>query len=445
MKDIHIIPSVALFACLKLSLILFYDFYLIAPLNSFDASASIFFHFVWQLITGGVAAVLALMPRFAEKVLHSAIVLRISSLLWVVGLVVSAIGVSISSLGLTVLSVISVSFGAVFARCFWILSLPAREDDLVRILVLGQLFSYVPLLLFMLLPLSMQLLPSTIFAVASVALMLKYRSIFKLSSMTQLKLSDMRESWSILIGVFVVSIIVTLLFGSSSGSYYQAITYFTAIASALILKVLYSAKGALFAPESTIRALMLVLSITVVLSWVTGAPDIIPAVVVWTSSSVITLLVFSLNGGFPAKKGSNVFVLLAFGVSILGYAAGGLIGFLLGSRESGPAFAVSLILVLVAFQVADTVRAKTERKNSFFEANNENRKRVERSMSRYDLTTAEQEVFLSLVRGNTLKRIAQERAVSLNTIKSQVASIYAKTNVHSKQELIDLSNELGVN
>ncbi|MEA5019713.1 MAG: LuxR C-terminal-related transcriptional regulator [Gordonibacter sp.] len=57
---------------------------------------------------------------------------------------------------------------------------------------------------------------------------------------------------------------------------------------------------------------------------------------------------------------------------------------------------------------------------------------------RYDLTTREQDVFGSLVRGLTIAEIAQTLDISTNTVKTHVKCIYSKLGVHSKQEAMDL-------
>lgn len=58
---------------------------------------------------------------------------------------------------------------------------------------------------------------------------------------------------------------------------------------------------------------------------------------------------------------------------------------------------------------------------------------------RYDLTTREQDVFSSLVRGLTISDVAQVLDISTNTVKTHVKCIYSKLGVHSKQEAMDLA------
>lgn len=54
------------------------------------------------------------------------------------------------------------------------------------------------------------------------------------------------------------------------------------------------------------------------------------------------------------------------------------------------------------------------------------------------LTKREEEVLAYLVRGRSSVYISKDLVLSLNTVKGHVKNIYAKTGVHSKQDLIDL-------
>ncbi len=58
----------------------------------------------------------------------------------------------------------------------------------------------------------------------------------------------------------------------------------------------------------------------------------------------------------------------------------------------------------------------------------------------YLLTQREREVCALLYKGNNYKKIAEVLVISPQTVLSHTRNIYAKLNVHSKQELIDLVN-----
>ncbi|MEC4294727.1 helix-turn-helix transcriptional regulator [Adlercreutzia shanghongiae] len=61
---------------------------------------------------------------------------------------------------------------------------------------------------------------------------------------------------------------------------------------------------------------------------------------------------------------------------------------------------------------------------------------------RFGLTSRESDVLALLARGRTSPVIQKKLTVSHNTVKSHVRHIYAKLDVHSQQELIDLVDEL---
>lgn len=60
---------------------------------------------------------------------------------------------------------------------------------------------------------------------------------------------------------------------------------------------------------------------------------------------------------------------------------------------------------------------------------------------RYHLTPREREVALLLAHGRTAAYIGRELTLSTNTVRGYVQELYAKMNIHSKQELIDLFRE----
>lgn len=56
----------------------------------------------------------------------------------------------------------------------------------------------------------------------------------------------------------------------------------------------------------------------------------------------------------------------------------------------------------------------------------------------YRLSARETEVMELIARGNTVARIAEQLVVSENTIRTYSKRIYAKLDIHKKQELVDL-------
>ena len=59
-------------------------------------------------------------------------------------------------------------------------------------------------------------------------------------------------------------------------------------------------------------------------------------------------------------------------------------------------------------------------------------------VNRYRLSRREADVLDLLARGRDVPYIAEELVISKNTVRSHIKSIFAKTGVHSRQELIDL-------
>ena len=55
------------------------------------------------------------------------------------------------------------------------------------------------------------------------------------------------------------------------------------------------------------------------------------------------------------------------------------------------------------------------------------------------LTAREAEVFTLLSRGRTVGYIAKKLVITPNTAKGYTKNIYAKTGIHSRQDLIDLT------
>ncbi|MEG0461628.1 helix-turn-helix transcriptional regulator [Gordonibacter sp.] len=69
-------------------------------------------------------------------------------------------------------------------------------------------------------------------------------------------------------------------------------------------------------------------------------------------------------------------------------------------------------------------------------------KQVAAIRQEYRLSAREAEVMEHIVRGKTVVRIAEELVISENTVRMHSKRIYAKLNVHKKQELIDLVDSL---
>lgn len=69
-------------------------------------------------------------------------------------------------------------------------------------------------------------------------------------------------------------------------------------------------------------------------------------------------------------------------------------------------------------------------------------RRVERMISAYGLSKRESEILPYVLKGRTGERIAAELYISKNTVDTHIRRIYAKCEVHNRQQLIDLSETL---
>ena len=57
---------------------------------------------------------------------------------------------------------------------------------------------------------------------------------------------------------------------------------------------------------------------------------------------------------------------------------------------------------------------------------------------RYGLSPRETEVFMMLAQGRSRAFISEELVLSEGTVKTHISHIYAKLNVHGRQEMFDL-------
>ena len=58
----------------------------------------------------------------------------------------------------------------------------------------------------------------------------------------------------------------------------------------------------------------------------------------------------------------------------------------------------------------------------------------------FGLTERERDVLELVSMGYTVQRIAEERGVSQNTVRTHTKGLYRKLDIHSKQEAIELVN-----
>lgn len=170
-------------------------------------------------------------------------------------------------------------------------------------------------------------------------------------------------------------------------------------------------------------------------------------------SGLLTILFYLVLSEVGRRNRFGAVPLFAFGYAVmrLGFVAGALLGSLMNESES----AAVLISVITAFALAsygilllgkisfrtlvDNVRAIPEHAPDSSEpVERDLAERVEAVISHYSLTPRESEILGLLAQGRSIAVIQEKLVVSKNTVKTHVKNIYAKLDVHSQQELIDL-------
>lgn len=140
------------------------------------------------------------------------------------------------------------------------------------------------------------------------------------------------------------------------------------------------------------------------------------------------------------------------GVSGLGSTTGAALGVwsndLFGAGSPAVAFVTgALILVFVGyaliglkrFSFAETIAGVTPVAEEVAKSPEEEfAKRCQALAERYGLSPRELEVFMMLARGRDRAYIQEQLVVSRNTVKAHVKHVYAKLDIHTHQELIDL-------
>ena len=119
-----------------------------------------------------------------------------------------------------------------------------------------------------------------------------------------------------------------------------------------------------------------------------------------------------------------------FCIAICVVSALGLVGTLLGLRPERETHAS--IGAQRPAGLGDTVEAELVGEGEFSSFADE-----------FGLTPREAEVFAMLMRGNSVLGIADKLCISDNTVKGHMKNIYAKTGVHSRQELVDAVENVG--
>lgn len=249
----------------------------------------------------------------------------------------------------------------------------------------------------------------------------------------------------LVIGIAASALGVGILWGSSPSLRDYTLWVFGAVAVCATFFAVSLARKREANPEALIRLVFAMLGIAILLNAVVPDWHAVFMGAVWVGYSMLSLCVFLLgrNGGGASDRpdGTQLVVALAlFDVCIaLGLATGRAMSVAAPSIETPTTVAVALLLAFI-FLFGTRTRARANRAETqpadIEDINEVIRAQCRTFGARHDLTEAECDTLFYVVKGLTIKRIAGERFVSLNTIKSQMTSIYRKVGVHSKQDLL---------
>lgn len=251
----------------------------------------------------------------------------------------------------------------------------------------------------------------------------------------------------LVIGIAASTLGVGILWGSSPSLRDYTLWVFGAVAVCATFFAVSLGRRREANPETLIRLVFAMLGIAILLNAL--APDwhAVFMGAVWIGYSMLSLCLFLLG----RKDGSDgdrpdgmqlICALALFDACIaIGLATGRAMSVVAPSIETPTTVAVALLLAFILL-FGNRTRGRsacTEAQPADIEDVNEViRAQCEGFGERHDLTEAERDTLYYVVKGLTIKRIAGERFVSLNTIKSQMTSIYRKVGVHSKQELLEM-------
>jgi DNA-binding CsgD family transcriptional regulator len=120
------------------------------------------------------------------------------------------------------------------------------------------------------------------------------------------------------------------------------------------------------------------------------------------------------------------------------------------SHEIGITLFASILIVYQITQIRSKDKSIEFIQNNLEELNNENSKIkvelkklsgklhevIEQQLVQWDLTPSESDISKLILKGLSMKEIAQIRNTSEATVRQQAMNIYKKANVHSRQEFI---------
>ena len=252
---------------------------------------------------------------------------------------------------------------------------------------------------------------------------------------------------SVILGVSASSLGVGILWGSSGAVNMYQLWVVGATVVCFVFLVILIVNHSKINSQLMIRNVFIILGLAMLLAVCLPYMNSFFMATVWMAYTIMDFCIYLL-----ADKGKNKLIIItALAISTFLVACGLNIGSWLTALDNGidTVTIVSVVLMLacvILFSQKDCntftdeviqVAKASDEIACCIDLENALREKAKIFSIEYELTEAEIETLYYLVKGLTINRIATERFVSPNTIKTQIASIYQKCDVHSKQDLLE--------
>lgn len=438
------------------------------PWDAWQPNCFVLLFFVWGITTAGtlLVALRCIRRRAPEGRLR--FIKKLVAPAFALGLVGMLLFLSLLFAGLSLPALVAVacllSVGCALMHFGWLVAVTQTPTfPLVGALVVGQL---VTSLLFLVLKLAGTEVQAS-FLVAACAVLFA-TTLALVSSLDEVRIAAAFApripttpspfANQLVAGIAVSTLGVGILWGWSSSIRDYTLWVLGAVAVCLVFFAVSFVRKQEAKPETLIRIVFAILGIAILLTAVAPERHAVFMGVVWMGYSLLSLCLFLLGRtGADRREHADgpllVVALALFGASAsIGLAVGRVMDLAAPVIETPTAVAVALLLAFI-FLFGDRAFAYAGRERNDETAltpavpseidgiNDAIRDQCLAFGTAQGLTEAECDTLFYLAKGFTINRIAEERVVSKNTIKSQITSIYRKVGVHSKQNLLDLLDE----
>lgn len=171
-------------------------------------------------------------------------------------------------------------------------------------------------------------------------------------------------------------------------------------------------------------------------------------VLIFSAQQLLTVMLYARFAFMASRKKNNPATVFALGVGATD--AGFVLGMLAGESPTVSAWPLDLtlgiayIVVLGGFLATGVFQRKDigSEDNAQFataiDSRNDLKRELEAISAKYGLTAREEEVLGQLLHGKSASAVAADLFLSKNTVRSHIAHLYQKMDVHTRDELIEL-------